>query len=1039
MGSSSPYNQDIRLPKKVEMTIQTICLEKSQPPLKNYARKMLAEIGEQASMEVLTEILSSNQPIKSFSGFVSFMVKKDYPVQATAVLAAYDSCSPQSHKMWSPSSTSPHTRNGENLESPLSRLSMNSITSNLHSTSPQSVGCRLSFEDETQENRSPNGAASQPSAPEVKEPITITQQLITLNKLEYRKLFLVMSYIGREKLDDVVTVEDAEEIYRMNEFPMQAFETKIWNKYGQRFYDESDRSQYLDWDSGKTHVYYCHVYQDGSYYFKGPYLNSMKTHLQRSLGDDNILIVKFLEDGAYGTGNIAQEGILVGLRRYRFFVFKDDRKKVNKNQTDKEKKTAYSNVRCFFVRVDSVSPYGYDENYILSGKTIGEARRMFMHIHTISSIEKYMARLSLILSKSIKLEINLAAVIIEKIKDIPFQDEGGFVIHDEDGKPILHTDGTGYISEDLAIRCQICFSAPKYGTDDRFEKNDHFADFADIARQVRGAESRNKEAPLLVQCRIFHEGYAVKGTLLVNRKLEPGTIQIRPSMIKVERDHNIKVEEAFNSLEIVNISHKPGRNCLSKYLIALLSYGGVPQEFFLNLVANTLEDARNVYTNRRAALRVASNHAGLDYGFLAQRMICSGVPLDEPYLQLCLSNLENGEKTKLKTGKIPLDESFYLMGTADPTGVLNNDEVCVILGNGQISGKVLVYRNPGMHFGDVHVMEAVYVKELEEFVGNAKYGVFFSTKGATSAAYEMATGDFDGDMYWVSRNPELLKYFKASKPWKRVLSAPDSKKRNPKEFSDLELENELFQLCLEARTPSFNMATAADSWLTFMDRLLTLGDDRTAEKKSLMKKMIRLVDIYYDALDAPKSGKKVKVPEELRAEMYPHHMEKGSELSYHSSSVLGQIYDRVDALKNDFVPRKEIWKLPCFDVPIPEIYVKMWKSRYESYRREMTKALKSGDESRNDAADEVIKKYKQLLYEAGDMEESAKSSEVIYDEAIAIYHVTYDYAMEHGVEKCNFAWRIAASALCNLCAWKLAGPKEKPLPILPSLLRELLT
>ncbi|EYU30717.1 hypothetical protein MIMGU_mgv1a001145mg [Erythranthe guttata] len=815
-----------------------------------------------------------------------------------------------------------------------------------------------------------------------KKPITITQQLITLNKLEYRKLFLVLSYIGREKLEDVVTVEDADEIYRMNEFPMQAFENKIWKKYGQRFYDESDRSQYLDWDSGKTHVYYCHVYQDGRYYFKGPYLNSMKTHLQRSLGDDNILIVKFLEDGAFGTGNIAQEGILVGLRRYRFFVFKDDRKKVNKNQSDKEKKATYSNVRCFFVRVDSVSPSGYDENYILSRKTIGEARRMFMHIHTISSIEKCMARLSLILSKSIKLEINLAAVIIEKIKDIPFQDEGGFVIHDEDGKPILHTDGTGYISEDLAIRCQICFSAPKYGTDDRFE-------------------------PLLVQCRIFHEGYAVKGTLLVNRKLEPGTIQIRPSMIKVERDHNIKVEEAFNSLEIVNISHKPGRNCLSKYLIALLSYGGVPQEFFLNLVANTLEDARNVYTNRRAALRVASNHAGLDYGFLAQRMICSGVPLDEPYLQLCLSNLENGEKTKLKTGKIPLNESFYLMGTADPTGVLNNDEVCVILGNGQISGKVLVYRNPGMHFGDVHVMEAVYVKELEEFVGNAKYGVFFSTKGATSAAYEMATGDFDGDMYWVSRNPEL--------------------------------ENELFQLCLEARTPSFNMATAADSWLTFMDRLLTLGDDRTAEKKSLMKKMIRLVDIYYDALDAPKSGKKVKVPEELRAEMYPHHMEKGSELSYHSSSVLGQIYDRVDALKNDFVPRKEIWKLPCFDVPIPEIYVKMWKSRYESYRREMTKALKSGNESRNDAADEVIKKYKQLLYEAGDMEESAKSSEVIYDEAIAIYHVTYDYAMEHGVEKCNFAWRIAASALCNLCAWKLAGPREKPLPILPSLLRELLT
>lgn len=52
---------------------------------------------------------------------------------------------------------------------------------------------------------------------------------------------------------------------------------------------------------------------------QGPYLNSMRNHLQRSLGDDNILIVKLLEDGPYVTGNITEEGILVGLRRYRFF------------------------------------------------------------------------------------------------------------------------------------------------------------------------------------------------------------------------------------------------------------------------------------------------------------------------------------------------------------------------------------------------------------------------------------------------------------------------------------------------------------------------------------------------------------------------------------------------------------------------------------------------------------------------------------------------------------------------------------------------
>ncbi|KAL6585921.1 hypothetical protein OROMI_002565 [Orobanche minor] len=238
------------------------------------------------------------------------------------------------------------------------------------------------------------------------------------------------------------------------------------------------------------------------------------------------------------------------------------------------------------------------------------------------------------------------------------------------------------------------------------------------------------------------------------------------------------------------------------------------------------------------------------------------------------------------------------------------------------------------------------------------------------------------------------------------------------------------------------MATAADSWLTYMDRLLTLGDDRAAEKTCLKTKMIQLVDIYYDALDAPKSGKKVTVPNELRVEDFPHHMGRDADDSYNSISVLGQIYDMVKEFKTEAVKEKEIWKLPCLDVPVPELY-DIWKARYKNYCKEMAKAMNLNDETKNDAANEVVKKYKhmskmQLLYEAPDMEESPKDSEVIYDEAIAIYHVTYDYAMSQGIEKCGFVWRVAGSALCSLCAWKLAGPKEKPIVILPSVLHDLL-
>lgn len=53
------------------------------------------------------------------------------------------------------------------------------------------------------------------------------------------------------------------------------------------------------------------------------------------------------------------------------------------------------------------------------------------------------------------------------------------------------------------------------------------------------------------------------------------------------------------------------------------------------------------------------------------------------------------------------------------------------------------------------------------------------------------------------------------------------------------------------------MSEAADSWLTLMDRLLLLGDASNDEKCLVKAKMLQLVDLYYNALDAPKKGARV--------------------------------------------------------------------------------------------------------------------------------------------------------------------------------------
>lgn len=102
---SSPQTQpqqDVILPESVEQSIKRVCIDKNQPPLKIYARKMLFEIGEKGSVEILNTIVSTNTPIKSFSGFVSSLIKANYPEQAATVLnSLYNS-------PHSPSPASPH-------------------------------------------------------------------------------------------------------------------------------------------------------------------------------------------------------------------------------------------------------------------------------------------------------------------------------------------------------------------------------------------------------------------------------------------------------------------------------------------------------------------------------------------------------------------------------------------------------------------------------------------------------------------------------------------------------------------------------------------------------------------------------------------------------------------------------------------------------------------------------------------------------------------------------------------------------------------
>ncbi|CAN1342700.1 Probable RNA-dependent RNA polymerase 5 [Linum perenne] len=693
------------------------------------------------------------------------------------------------------------------------------------------------------------------------------------------------------------------------------------------------------------------------------------------------------------------------------------------------------------------------------GKSIREVRSFFMNADTLQNSSTYMARLdnqlrssrpsvfNYYLSKTMKLNLDLANVTIICVPDIPCKDGDGNDTYDNRGKPLIHTDGTGFISEDLASLCPDVSQGKCLDS--------YIEQVCNVLCHIHDQSPvffYFHLQPLLMQVRLFFSGSTIKGTLLVNKKLQPRTIVVRDSMVKVRPYENLSNNATANSLEIVNTSRRPKPADLSRNLIMLLSYGGVPGDFFMDLLYKALVDSRAVVFKRRAAARGSFVAKASPSSFLKE-MISAGIPFEESYLKFRLPAMMD-EKKKFKMGKIPLPDSYYLMGTADPTGVLKDGEVCIILDNGQVSGKVLVYRNPGLHFGDIHILNAVYVKDMEDYVGNAKFGIFFPTQGPRSLADEMAGGDYDGDMFFVSRNPELLDSFKQDDRWVPPPSIKRIKKSKkvPVEMSDQELENELFMNFWNTRfNPSSTMGIAAESWQAMMDKLLISRCDGTyKQNKEVMEKNIkRLINVYYDALDAPKSGDEVLLPIDLKVNVFPHYMEKPEKIrKCNSTSILGAIYDEVKHYEDkDEMPIAEIVKLPSFAERAPEHLLQKWTDHYKTYRFKMFKSLEN-EATKNDAAEGVNQQYREHFYgPTGDFHTSAKRKEELFEEARALYQVVYDYAESQRVKagrdiaeqrkaigKCSFAWKIAGTALCALYISSLG---EKPMLCSESAWREM--
>lgn len=67
-------------------------------------------------------------------------------------------------------------------------------------------------------------------------------------------------------------------------------------------------------------------------------------------------------------------------------------------------------------------------------------------------------------------------------------------------------------------------------------------------------------------------------------------------------------------------------------------------------------------------------------GELACQMLMAGLlPKNEPFLQKILWDMVKGRLHEYAKGKVPVSKSMYLMGCSDPSGLLQRNQVAIIL------------------------------------------------------------------------------------------------------------------------------------------------------------------------------------------------------------------------------------------------------------------------------------------------------------------------------------------------------------------------
>ncbi|KAK4798218.1 hypothetical protein SAY86_030544 [Trapa natans] len=405
----------------------------------------------------------------------------------------------------------------------------------------------------------------------------------------------------------------------------------------------------------------------------------------------------------------------------------------------------------------------------------------------------------------------------------------------------------------------------------------------DLAREVAEKLKLENSCPSAYQIR--YAGY--KGVVACWPGRDDGVrLSLRKSMDKFISNHTI--------LEICSWTRfQPG--FLNRQIITLLSTLKVPDEIFWKMQQTMITKLDQMLLDANVAFDVLMCSCA-EHENIAALMLSAGFrPQTEPHLRGMLTCIRAAQLWGLREkARIFVPEGRWLMGCFDEVGVLEHCqcfiqvsvpslESCFVKHGSRFSktkknlqvvkGYVVVAKNPCLHPGDIRILEAVDVPELHHLYDC----LIFPQNGERPHTNEASGSDLDGDLYFVTWDGDLIP--PSRKSWPPMQYDPAEAKVNPRGVKHQDIVNFFVQHIMNE-----NLGTICNAHVVHADR---------SEDGALNKNCLHLAELAATAVDFPKTGKLVRMPHDLKPNLYPDFMGKREYQSYKSEKILGRLYRQI--------------------------------------------------------------------------------------------------------------------------------------------------